>query len=63
MHLLQSYVVVYKRLPVDLVNASTVLVVQTRLTHMGMARADRGDSNWKESLQSCADLMRQFGRT
>ena len=55
------YIIIYKRLPQDLVNAETVKAFQGKLTQLAKSRAELDDGQeWRQSFQSCADVVSFF---
>ena len=54
------YVHIYNRLPRFLVSLSSVHEFQSRLTHYAKQRCLNGDTTWRSSWQSCADVLNYF---
>ena len=57
---LYAYVLMYNRLPQELVDIQTVKDFQTKLTHVAKQRAMRDQEDWRSSFQHLADLVRMF---
>ena len=55
-----TYILIYNRLPQELVNSSSVSVFQARLTRIAKHRAQSGDPDWRGSYQSCSDVVSFF---
>jgi len=51
------FVILYNRLPQVLVDAVSVKVFQSKLTQLVRLRAQQGDIRWRESFQSCGDIL------
>jgi len=55
------YVLIYNRLPQDLVNAESVATFQGKLTQLAKMRAELDETQeWRQSFQSCADVCAFF---
>jgi len=57
---LWMYVLIYNRLPQDMVNSESVSCFQSKLTQIAKYRAQIGDIHWREAFQSCEDVIRFF---
>ena len=55
------YILIYNRLPQELVDSDTVSAFQSKLTQLAKGRAQQDDTNsWREAFQSCADVVNFF---
>ena len=55
------YVLIYNRLPQDLVDAHSVATFQGKLTQLAKMRAQLDDGQeWRHAFQSCADVVAFF---
>ena len=56
-----TYVLIYNRLPQDLVDVQSVTTFQGKLTQLAKMRAqlDEGQE-WRQAFQSCADVVAFF---
>ena len=57
---LYAYVLMYNRLPQELVDIQTVKDFQKKLTHLAKQRAMRDQEDWRSSFQHLPDLVRMF---
>ena len=55
------YILIYNRLPQDLVDAESVATFQGKLTQLAKMRAELDNSQeWRNAYQSCADVVAFF---
>ena len=58
---LYMYILIYNRLPQELVDCESVKVFQGKLTQLAKLRAQRdGTDEWRQSFQSCHDVVNFF---
>ena len=57
---LYLYILMYNRLPEEIVTLPSVSAFQTKLNKLAKARADQGHENWRCSLQDCKDVVDYF---
>ena len=57
---LYHFVLIYNRLPQELVNLDSVSAFQSQLTKFAKLRADRGETTWRNAYEDCGDVMRFF---
>ena len=57
---LWNYILIYNRLPQELVNSESVTTLQGKLTQLAKTRVERGDPNWRDTYQSDGDTVRLF---
>ena len=57
---LYGYILMYNKLPQELVNATSVQNFQSRLTHLAKQRANIDDANWRESFRDCRAIHEMF---
>ena len=58
---LYMYILIYNRLPQELVDCESVKVFQGKLTQLAKLRAQRdGTDEWRQSFQSCHDVTSFF---
>ena len=55
-----AFVLIYNRLPQFLVDEENVSGFQTQLNTVAKCRATCGDPSWRDSFQSCMDVMNTF---
>ena len=56
-----SYILMYNRLPQDIVDLPSVSIFQAKLTHIARQRAQRDPEHWRQSFQNMADVAEMFG--
>ena len=54
------FVLVYNRLPQELIDTGCVHTFQAKLNQLAKMRAKNNDPYWRDSYQSCVDVMRKF---
>ena len=57
---LYHFVLIYNRLPQDLVNLGSVSAFQSQLTKFAKLRAERGEDTWRNAYEDCGEVMRFF---
>jgi hypothetical protein len=57
---LYAYILMYNRLPQELVDIPTVKDFQKKLTHLAKQRAMRDQEDWRSSFQHLSDIVRMF---
>jgi hypothetical protein len=57
---LYHFVLIYNRLPQELVDLDSVSAFQNQLTKFAKSRADRGETTWRNAYEDCGDVMRFF---
>ena len=57
---LYMYILMYNRLPQELVDLTTVSSFQSRLTRIAKDRARRDDTSWRTSYQDCRAIVNYF---
>ena len=57
---LYHFVLIYNRLPQELVNLDSVSSFQSQLTKFAKLRALRGMTTWRNAYENCGDVMRFF---
>ena len=57
---LYMYILMYNRLPQELVEAPTVSSFQSRLTKLAKGRADREEASWRCAFRDCKDVVDFF---
>ena len=52
------YIMIYNRLPQEIVDIENVHAFQRKLTQLARARAQQDDgTRWRDAFQSCADIV------
>ena len=59
-NLLYMYILMYNRLPEEIVNLPSVSSFQSKLTNLARDRADQGQENWRCAYQDCKDVVDFF---
>ena len=57
---LHMYMLMYNRLPQEIVDLPSVTSFQKKLTKVAKTRADQGNTNWRCSFQDCKDVVDYF---
>jgi len=57
---LYMYILMYNRLPQEIVDLPSVSTFQKKLTELAKARADQGQTNWRCSYKDCKEVVDYF---
>ena len=57
---LYMYILMYNRLPEEIVSLPSVPSFQTKLNKLAKSRADQGHENWRCAYQNCKDVVDYF---
>ena len=57
---LYAYILMYNRLPQEIVNSPSVSKFQGELTRLAKHRADQGQENWRCAYKDCKDVVDFF---